>query len=51
MPPDGASIAAMPASTQQIVEQLRQAVAKGICELIYYGLRMRSHCYIKIKYL
>lgn len=30
MPTDGANNAAMPASTQQIVEQLRQAVAKGL---------------------
>lgn len=29
MPSNGGSSATMPASTQQIVEQLRQAVAKG----------------------
>ncbi|VDK68754.1 unnamed protein product [Litomosoides sigmodontis] len=33
MPTDGANNAAMPASTQQIVEQLRQAVAKGLIDV------------------
>ncbi|OZC09278.1 hypothetical protein X798_03618 [Onchocerca flexuosa] len=33
MPTDGGSNAAMPASTQQIVEQLRQAVAKGLIDV------------------
>uniref|UniRef100_A0A8R1XTW2 GW182 middle domain-containing protein n=1 Tax=Onchocerca volvulus TaxID=6282 RepID=A0A8R1XTW2_ONCVO len=33
MPSDGGNNAAMPASTQQIVEQLRQAVAKGLIDV------------------
>ncbi|EFO25020.2 hypothetical protein LOAG_03463 [Loa loa] len=33
IPPDGVSNATMPASTQQIVEQLRQAVAKGLIDV------------------
>ncbi|EJW73958.1 hypothetical protein WUBG_15136, partial [Wuchereria bancrofti] len=33
IPPDGMGNATMPASTQQIVEQLRQAVAKGLIDV------------------